>query len=501
MVLLTYIFFILLFTYCKGYHECNQKKTDYGYVCVCDSSKCDTVPEIDVSTGKFQMFSTSSNKMGFTASSGTLKPSSNTNFGYKIDLQNSSVKQKVIGFGGAFTDSSGINIKSLPEGAQKNLLNSYFGSSGVQYSLGRVPMGGTDFSIRQYTYDDHDGDLELKYFSLQNEDHVYKIPLIKKAYKLSNNSLNLFASSWTAPPWMKNTDMYASGILKDEYYQTWADYYIKFFQEYKKSGVNFWGLTTQNEPVDGFVPSLVFPLNSLGFTTAQMKKWVSENLGPTIRKSEFKDLKIIAHDDQRTFLQIFSSVWEDDDSGKYIDGVGVHWYWDAFAPNSVLELAKSSKKDLFLLGTEACNGAPVKLGSWERGQSYIKSIISDFEYGAGGWMDFNLVLNQEGGPHVILNPLDSPIIVNNSTGEFYKQPMYYAMGHFSKFLRPDSVVLEVQNNLTANLKSVAALRPDGLTAVIVYNEGSESAKVEVISKGGSVLQTSVPAKSINTILF
>lgn len=168
-----------------------------------------------------------------------------------------------------------------------------------------MPIGGTDFSTHGYSYDDGEADPQLANFNLTFEDHTYKIPLIKKALELSNNTLKLLASAWTAPKWMKTNGEYSGflGFLKEEYYQTWVDYFLKFFYAYDAEGLSFWGLTTGNEPSLALLPFK--NINSVGWTYWQLQKWVSENLGPTIRGSKYSDLKIMALDDQVFFLPWF----------------------------------------------------------------------------------------------------------------------------------------------------------------------------------------------------
>ncbi|CAH0549500.1 unnamed protein product [Brassicogethes aeneus] len=489
-------------------NTCQQKNVTYGYVCVCNSTYCDTVPQVDVKEGIYQLYTTTSQMLGFSTIKGQIKSNSEGISKYKIDLTTSNPKQTVFGFGGAFTGSTGFNINGLSSRAQDNLLESYFGAGGIEYTLCRVPIGGSDFSLKKYTYDDdHVGDVDLKYFALQDEDLLFKIPYIKKANELSNNTLELFASAWSAPPWMKtNNDFAGVGFLKLEYYQTWAEYYVKFFEEYDKRGVKFWGVTTQNEPFDGFLPQLISQIPSMGFDNHQMNQWLSQHLGPTLKNSSFNDLKVMIHDDSRHTLPLLPIILENPQSMQYVHGVAVHWYADKITPSEYLDLfTKSSKKELFLLGTEACNGFlhalnlehSVELGSWARAEKYVRNIITDFAHGAVGWVDWNMVLDESGGPCAIDNKVDAPVITNNATGEFYKQPMFYAMGHFSKFLRPKSQVLDVQDGL---LKSVAVLRPDGLHAVLVFNEGQDATNVEIKSNKG-VIDVEIQKHSINTILF
>ncbi|XP_023312733.1 putative glucosylceramidase 3, partial [Anoplophora glabripennis] len=248
--------------------SCNIRETDEGSVCVCNAKYCDTVPELDVSTGKYQLYSTSKTKLGFYSTTGSFVESTDGEES-SITVDPDTKHQNIIGFGGAFTDSTGINIKGLPEEAQKNLIESYFGSSGIAYNLCRVPIGGTDFSTRGYSYDDVEGDDTLEHFALQQDDLDYKIPFILQAKALRNDNIKLFASPWSAPTWMKtNNDWSGMGRLKDEYYQLWADYIMRFYEEYDKNNISFWGMTTQNEPSAGFAIST--KVNCMGWSPSQM---------------------------------------------------------------------------------------------------------------------------------------------------------------------------------------------------------------------------------------
>lgn len=150
----------------------------------------------------------------------------------KIAVDAGKQYQSIIGFGGAFTDSVGINLDSLSERTRYKLLESYFGKNGIRYSLARVPIASTDFSTREYSYADEVGDLKMEKFSLADEDFKYKIPYILSAMNLTSGNIRLFASPWSAPGWMKtNGRMKGAGSLKGEvngeYYRSYATYLVK----------------------------------------------------------------------------------------------------------------------------------------------------------------------------------------------------------------------------------------------------------------------------------
>lgn len=166
-----YISFVLFVT---ALEACEVRKAQYGNICVCNSTYCDTIQLGKVNAGTIKIFLTSNDTPGFNVRevkfSGAKQPGVTT-----INVNAKVTYQKILGFGGAFTDSTGHNIKLLPEGAQKKLMEAYFADDGIEYSMQRVPLGGADFSPSFYTLDEHDNDMELKYFALHEEDLNHKV--------------------------------------------------------------------------------------------------------------------------------------------------------------------------------------------------------------------------------------------------------------------------------------------------------------------------------------
>lgn len=224
-------------------------RRDYGYggtVCVCNATYCDSIDPVPLFPPR-QYYLFTSNREGvrfnLTKKNFGVKLKSRSKFlllfllvdlncnfaGLVFNLNADVTYQQVEGFGGAFTDSAGLNIAALSAAAQNKLLEAYFSPDGNAYNFGRVPIAGSDFSVRPYTYADKEFDEALTQFNLTDEDHLYKIPFIKKANQLSNGSLRLLAAAWTAPPWMKtNEDFSGLGFLREEYYRSWSHYHIKW---------------------------------------------------------------------------------------------------------------------------------------------------------------------------------------------------------------------------------------------------------------------------------
>ncbi|KOX67419.1 Glucosylceramidase, partial [Melipona quadrifasciata] len=241
-----------------------------------------------------------------------------------------------------------------------------------------------------------------------------------------------------------------------------------------KNGIDLWGISTGNEPLNAFVP--FDRLNDMGWRPSTVSEWVADYAGPMLENSEFNGTKILLLDDQIFEIPLVPElVFRNAKAKHYISGTAVHWYYDRFFPSSLLDDTHNLSPDKFILMTEACTGytpldnPKVALGSWERGQEYILSIIEYMNHWGIGWVDWNLVLNKAGGPNWINNYVDAPIIVNPETDEFFKQPMYYALKHFSRFVERGSVRIDLNNDLS-NVKSTAFVTPSNEVVVVLYNQ-------------------------------
>lgn len=198
-----------------------------------------------------------------------------------------------------------------------------------------------------------------------------------------NPKLKFFATSWSAPAWMKTNNNLRGflGRLKKNNYQLYAEYLVKFLESYQDQGLPIWGISTGNEPTSALIP---YPtINTMYWTPKDVTKWIINNLGPTIEKSNSNETIILALDDQRYLLPDWvDEMYENNNSiDKYLSGIAVHWYGDSSSNVNVIDQTHEKYSNKFILMTEACSAdlssttSKVKLGSWERGEAYIKSII------------------------------------------------------------------------------------------------------------------------------
>ncbi|XP_031327292.1 lysosomal acid glucosylceramidase-like isoform X2 [Photinus pyralis] len=481
----------------------------YGYssvVCVCNASYCDNFPpNTKPQDSSYFVYTTTEGGLRLLRQSYHFHAYERNSTDTIITIDSSKRHQTIIGWGGAFTDSTGININSLSEPAAATLLRAYYSDNGLQYNMGRVPIGGTDFSTHGYSYNDGEEDPKLLRFNLTAEDFSYKIPLIKQAQALVKGELKLLASAWTAPKWMKRNGMYTGpDFLKDEMYQAWANYFVKFLRAYATEKINFWGLTTGNEPSTGLIPSKI---NSVGWLPGSMGTFIAENLGPTIRKSEFASIKLLTIDDQLfMFPKMIEMIFKNEKAKDYIDGFGLHYYWN-WLPRTWLKETHDQYPEKFILATESCEGVGidqphVKLGDWKRAENYASDIIKDLNNWVTGWIDWNMALDLTGGPTYIDNNVDAPIIVNSTAGEFYKQPMYYALAHFSKFLPEGSQRISFTQT-TNDILVTSFIRPDGAVVVTILNPNLHDAPIRIrpVDNKHAEVRANIPTKSIVTIVY
>ncbi|MCI4374640.1 hypothetical protein PGIGA_G00008390 [Pangasianodon gigas] len=495
-----------------GSDECKARSFGQSsVVCECNATYCDSVGHVSLpAVGHFLSFLSSRAGRRLQREQGQVQKNS-TGAALRITLVPTEKYQHVKGFGGAMTDAAAMNILSLSTRAQDQLLRQYFSPEGIEYTVVRVPMASCDFSTRLYTYADSPEDYSLLNFSLSEEDTHMKIPLLQWAQALSARPLSLFASAWSSPAWLKTSgELTGKGLLKGKpggkEYKTWAQYYIRFLEEYEKHNLSFWGLTTGNEPTAGEITNYSF--QALGFTPELQRDWIAMDLGPALHSSPYAKTRLMILDDQRLLLPHWAKVvLSDIHAARYVHGIGVHWYLDKLVPAKVtLTTTHDLYPEYFILGTEACPGwtkldRGVRLGSWERAEDYAHDIIEDLNNYVIGWTDWNLVLDMNGGPNWAKNFVDSPIIVDQSKDVFYKQPTFYSMAHFSKFLWEGSQRIGVSLSEHTSLECSAFIRPDGSVVLIVLNRSDAEVRFEVWDQTLGFLPASTPPHSILTLLW
>ena len=440
-----------------------------------------------------------------------------------IILDASKEFQKITGFGGAFTESSAYLLNRMSAEKRHQILSAYFAKDGARYSLARTHMNSCDFSLSNYSYTPVEADKSLKHFSI-DQDKEDLIPMIKDAMAISQDGFRLFASPWTAAPWMKDNNSWVGGKLLPEYYDTWALFFSKFVDAYKSEGIDIWGFTVENEPHGNGEN-----WESMHYSPEEMTHFVEHFLGPKLAADGKGDIVILGYDQNREGLKEWVDVmYKDELSSNYFDGTAVHWYestYDYFPEE--LQYAHQKAPDKYLIQTEACVDDEVPV--WQDDKWYWKKEATDWGYHwreaekkylhpkyapanryardiigclnnwVDGWVDWNMVLDTKGGPNWANNWCIAPVIVDPEKDEVYYTPLYYIMAHFSKFIRPGAVVIDAQH-ADKELMVTAAKNPDGSIAVVVFNEGTSTKSFE-LTNNDLTKTISISPQAIQTIMI
>jgi glucosylceramidase len=476
---------------------------------------------------------------------------------YDVTIDTSVKFQQILGFGGALTQSAATVYKRLPEDLQREVIEAYYGPTGIGYSTGRLPIHSCDFSEEVYTFDDSWGDAELLNFDTEVKyDQNLSLPLIHDALK-ANPDLLLFGSPWSPPAWMKdNYNMEWGGKLLPEYWWSWSLYFSKWITAYKNQGVNIWGVTVQNEP------EAVQSWESCVYTAEDTRDFVGWFLGPMLR-ADHPDVKILGYDHNKDHLPDWADTLmaEDSVSNPYVDGMAFHWYSGSCFEN--VESVRSRYPEKVLLPSEACfeltainplnddtsaDDDWLTKGTWAKGEGYGYDILGDLESGSSGWTDWNIMLDSQGGPNHVDNFCDAPIIAytgsdsevaarktqglsarESSDKAIYFHPQYYYLGHFSKFLTPGSVRVNLTTTSAApatataadddacssaygecdgtSLHATAFQLPEGgensgFVALVVLNCGDQAKQMRLrVDNGEGEVVNTVPANSIQSYLI
>lgn len=406
--------------------------------------------------------------------------------------------QTFVGIGGALTDASAETFAKLPKEKQKEVLEKYYDvNKGIGYTLARTNIHSCDFSSGSYTYVD-ENDKALKSFNVAH-DREFRIPFIKQAIVAAGGKLTLYVSPWSPPAWMKdNNNMLRGGKLLPAYYQSWAEYYVKFIKTYEAEGIPVWGLSVQNEPM------ATQSWESCLYTGEEERDFIKNFLGPTLHKAGMADKKLIAWDHNRDLMyQRASTVLDDPESAKYIWGIGFHWYESWTGGGNIYDNVKRVAETYpgkNLIFTEGCAESfdYGKIGEWKWGEKYGLSMINDFNDGTCAWTDWNVLLDEKGGPNHVGNFCFAPVHADTRTGEVFYLSSYYYIGHFSKFIRPGAKRI-ISSASRGQFMTTAFLNPDGKMAVVVMNQSDLKIPYRLWIKGQAAEITSLP-HSIQTLV-
>lgn len=424
--------------------------------------------------------------------------------------------QTMIGFGGAFTDTSAGALFQMNDKIRKEAVIKYFDrEEGIGYNAGRIPIGACDFSRDLYSFCEEE-DSTLAGFQV-DRDRENIISLIRLAGNVCGtvNDLFLTALPWSPPAWMKtNQSMLQGGHLKKDCYPLMAEYIARFADAYLKEGIRISAVTAQNEPNENQKwPSCIYSAEE----EARLLKYL-------IPKMQNRGIKVLCWDSNKDFLgERVEDLMNCTEIRDGINGAAFHWYSGGFYPELKALHQKYPKLDLF--ASECCVVMPEDLNDWESGERYGADIMGDLQSGTSLWLDWNIYLDEYSGPKFIENPCAAPIILKKEDQTLVCMSSYYYIGHFSKYIRRGAVRLEmsgleterrsagcketVSGSGTAGRDDItngtcteccAFENPDGRIVVVMMNREEQGKEVTFLldEKSFTVYQ---PGHSIQTLVI
>lgn len=384
-------------------------------------------------------------------------------------------EQMFRGFGGAFTEAAGWAWLTLSEKRQAELLEAYFGESGLRYALGRVHLNSCDFSLSNYACVESREEYEAGRFSVER-DSVYLLPFIQAAGRTAGRPIELLLSPWSPPAFMKdNGDMNRGGKLLPEYRVLWAECLARYALEYRRAGCCVRMLSVQNEPAASQ------KWDSCLYTGEEEGRFAAEFLRPALDKAGLSDVGLLLwdHNKERLFFRARESMAAAGD-GSAVAGFAFHWYaGDHFSALPLVRRAWPEKELWFTEGCVEYSRCRRESGA-DRARRYAHDIIGNLANGANASIDWNLLLDEKGGPNHAGNYCEAPVMLDG--GSLRRNPSYYAIGHFSRYIRPGAVRL-CHSVYDSRLECVAFRNPDGSRAAVVLNRSGGKKAVWLTEDG------------------
>ena len=486
------------------------------------------------------------------------------------------VKQTLRGVGTSFTESSAFVLAHLSEDKRQQVMERIYGELGANFSIARTVIGATDFSVEgRWSYDDIKEDTTLEHFSITpdldgfskeeypgiQDDAFDVLPMIKQALAIKNSQkesdLKIIASAWTAPSWMKDIDDWYvkptednhyqghGGVLKQGYEQYYADYLVKYLDEYSNQGVSIWGLTPVNEPLGNSGQ-----WESMHFTPESQGEFIKHHLGPALNSSGHEAINLLMYDHNRLELEHWADVlYNDKQVARYLHGAAVHWYESTFkvhedifdrvhqrfpeyeiihtegtiddlgkdAPPGVLDPDRFKESgwfdnDEFWWNDNATDWAYSV--TWEGVNAedhpiytpvhrYARNIIVSFNHWVTGWIDWNIVLDRKGGPNHVGNYCGAPIMIDTDTGYVYYTPVFHILSQLSRTIRPGDKAVHVTKSsdfAEETIYSSASLNAEGRLSVQVLNTSREPVEYH-LQVGRQYAAITIQANALQTVVI
>ena len=395
--------------------------------------------------------------------------------------------QTVDGFGGCFNELGWVALEKASASDRENIMTSLFGDKGCAFTMGRIPIGASDFALDWYSLDETPGDLELKDFSIARDEKSL-IPFIKAAMAV-RPTLKCWGSAWSPPMWMKTNNHYSKGSIKWEpaILSSYATYLARWVEAYRAAGIDIFAVFTQNEPnILNVYPTCLW-------TGPQLRTFVSDYLGPTLRDRKTNVELWLGTLNDGNFNDRLVTVLEDPKANAFITGISFQYD----ARNQIGSASQLYPGKKLMQSETECNKGDNSWGDAERLYSLMKSYL---ENNANSYFAWNMILD-ETGMSTWKWKQNALITVDHNTGRVTFNGEYYVMRHFSQYVKPGA-----RRILSTGLwgDKIAFVNPDGSIVLVIGNSAKQAYPVSVGLGGASnsdAIKAELPPHSINTFVF
>lgn len=384
--------------------------------------------------------------------------------------------ETIEGFGGAITDAAAYVYSLMDEEQKKQLMTTYFSPERMKYGIVRIHMDSCDFSTEMYEAMSDANDIEMKSFSFARTEK-YILPMLEDAQRAAGKPLKLMLSPWSPPSFMKtNGQRTYGGSLKPEYRAMWANYICRYIVEFEKRGYQVQRMSLQNEP------KAVQTWDSCIYTAKEEKEFLRDFMYLALKAHGLEHVEIFIwdHNKERVYERICEIV--DDSTRDMVAGIAFHWYsGDHF---EALELVRNKFCDKKMIISESC----IEYSKFEEADvisgalRLSHEIIGDLNHGMTAFYDWNLLLDEHGGPNHVGNFCHAPFLYDTVQKKLMPQLLQQHFEHFSHYLCPGSVRIGY-SKYTEQVDVTAYQNPDGKKVVVMLNKSKEILPVNMRMQG------------------
>jgi len=417
-----------------------------------------------------------------------------------------------------------------------------------------------DTSLQSFSIACDDDGFDASRFGAIKDPGFDLLPMIREALAIKREQgsepLKIVASAWTAPPWMKDINDWfiegsvangylgRGGALLPEHYPTYADYLDRYLSSYRDEGVDIWAITPVNEPLGNGGH-----WESMHFTPASQNEFIRHHLGPRLQQGDNRNVQVLIYDHSRDQLERWcDTIYGDTETTNFVAGAAVHWYESSFRVyEDVFERVHARFPDKLIVHSEGCidclgvaapEGVTDPEGYQESGwfdndafwwndnatdyaysatwpgvdandhpkytpvHRYARNIIVSLNHWVSGWIDWNIVLDQHGGPNHVSNFCGAPIMIDSERGYVYYTPVYYILAQLSRGLRPGDRVLATSirsdKRLSDRLYCCAVINAANELWLHVLNTAKQPRGYH-LQVGGQYASLNLPANALQSI--